>query len=162
MKSLSIIINILLIYYLLFINAGGNSKNGEINGQKIISNFRENHFRILILEIAIFLNILPDIEISKNENSYNDSNEMKKEDKNKDDNFNNNKIAKQDIDKNENKNISKDNKKTFGSNIEKEKEEKEGTGYRGSALRNLYLHGFTVTKIAEMLCNRIIKKGNEN
>ena len=116
----------------------------------------------MILEIAIFLNILPDIEINKDENfnnNNNDSKEVRKEDKNKD---NYNKIAKQETEKNENKNNSKDNKKTFGSNIEKEKEEKEESGYRGSALRNLYLHGFTVTKIAEMLCNKIIKKGNKH
>ena len=115
----------------------------------------------MILEIAIFLNILPDCETNKNDNNNNDSKETIKEDKHKDNDINYNKMAKQDTEKNENKNKSKNNKKTFGSNIEKEKEEKEETGYRGSALRNLYLHGFTVTKIAEMLCNKIVKKGNE-
>lgn len=128
----------------------GINKNGEINGQKIISNFRENHFRILIIEIAIFLNILPDIEMMKNNNDKNNNDKnVRKEEKNEE--KKKNKINDDNININNEKEKSKSNDKG-------EKEEKVNSR---SELRNLYLHGFSVTKIAEMLCNKIIKKGKK-
>jgi hypothetical protein len=103
-----------------------------------------------MIEIAIFLNILPDIETMKNNNDKNNDNKsIRKEEKNEEKKRN----------KNYDNNIEINNEKEKDKSNEKgEKEEKVNSG---SELRNLYLHGFSVTKIAEMLCNKIIKKGKK-
>jgi hypothetical protein len=102
-----------------------------------------------MIEIAIFLNILPDIEMMKNNDNNNNNKSVRKEEKNEEKNKNKNNDNNIDI---------KDEKEKGKSNEKGEKEEKVNSG---SELRNLYLHGFSVTKIAEMLCDKIIKKGKK-
>ena len=55
------------IYSFIYLFIGSNNAVGEISGPKSVANFRVNQNRILLLEIASFLDILPEIKSKKNQ-----------------------------------------------------------------------------------------------
>jgi hypothetical protein len=130
-------------FIFLFI-LGSHGSAGENSGPKSVSNFRVNQNRILLLEIASFLNMLPESKTKKSENNFPSKNE---------------KIGR--IGKTESAVI--DNTE-FSVN---EKDEKEGekdveknVEISRNQLRILFKEGWTVSAILSFLSEKIVKKGN--